>query len=267
MLARSLLDGQEYQKAITEYRAVDAGYDTLVNALKPSEVLAAHYNKAMQARVAWEQTKRDKQYDGAIPLAHELNDLYRNGQDLLDKAHFLAAVGVYEKLAADYSHLTKALTEGSQHKEKAARSKADWEVYVNDHNLATGYTSEYAKLFAEAEHLWHSGDIVLAGERYELLYKDYDQLEDAARNSHAYSSRAKDDQRKWREYAQRNDLSISLDMEYDKRYQSAQVSLQNGQLVDSAKEFAELADAYSQLLSLAKTMVSNAASVESRRRD
>ena len=266
-LAKSLLDDKEYQKAVAEYRAVDAGYETLVNALEPSALLSSHYNKTMQARAVWEQTKRESQYGGTIPLAHELNDLYRNGQDLLDKADFLAAVNVYEKLAADYSHLTRALTEGNQHRERAAGSKASWEAYANENTLETDYTSEYANLFAEAERLWNGGDIVPAGEHYELLHKEYGQLEDAARSSEEYGRNARAAQEEWREYAQRNNLSISLDAEYDGRYRSARAALQRGQLVDSAKEFAELSDAYSRLLSIAERMVSNASSAESLRRD
>jgi serine/threonine protein kinase len=254
-LAKSLLQERKYNKAMPEFEAVDQGYSKLLAALEPSASLAHHYNNTRENRDEWEKT-RAKHKPGQIAFADQVAKRYDEGHELLAQLDIVDATSFFEVLSQDYKRLTKALSEGEKFKTAAAKSKTSWESYATKNSLKTDYTAAYAKRYEAVEGQWKAGEIVTASEGYEQLNNDYTQLEDAAKNSKAYHAKASSAKRVWEGYASKNKLSISLTSEYSKAFKQAESQMKSGNLVDSAKNFADLTSKYGALHGTAKSMLS-----------
>lgn len=255
-LAKSLLQDGKYHKAMPEFDAVNSGYEKLLGSLEASAPLAHQYNNMRTNKEAWEAA-RSKYQPGQIAFADEVAGRYDSGHQMLQNVEIVDAVAHFEQLAKDYQRLTTALTDGEKFRTNAGKAKQTWEAYAGQYKLKTSYTDNYANQFAGTEQRWQAGEVVHASEAFEDLHKNYVQLLDAAKNSKAYHARAQAAKAEWEKYAGQNKLSIGLTAEYGKQFQAAEKALANGDLVDSAKQFAELDKNYKSLMATAKIMLSS----------
>ena len=255
--AQKLIRDNNYQRALAEYAIVERDYETLRERFLSFDTLARLFNSARRARAVWEHTKNRILANDKVPLARELDQIYKNVEVKLSKLEFVPATGIYKRLARDYRRLTQELSASYQVKKEAIEFKKAWERYSEENEITTSRTSVYAKEYSHADMTFRMGQFVSARDKFKSLVRSYSALKQRATTSESYSQDVVASKQLLVEYIEDHGLNNALILAYDQRFKEAQIQFRAARFEDASKTYSDLKAIYIRLLSDAKRMVAN----------